>query len=761
MSNQFELSGLKKLYIIILLLVSIKGTNAQSKVASHLKSLEDYESRVLYYDDYPLSIDSLKAELQQNNSNKERLELLMFYLNRQFLYDISIGSDEAKLALKLARSENLRLHESIALNNLATIVSVHDSKEIAHSFADSALVISRQLEDHVLESSIYYTKYVIDLINDDHVSEVMNLLKSVELAEMYATATISNRRQIRLTMYALQWNNFELVENQLKKLNFQELELDQQTQYLIHMGHLYVHKKKHDSARYFFSTALKYSPDKETYFELGKFYQQQRELDSAILLINKSIELMDKRESYFDLRYKALAENFESLGQLEIAEEYLKKRIPESIRLMEKTTEAHSYIDMAQFYYRNGSIDSANIYALKSFQLAEKNNFSESIALSTLLLSQLAEEQDDTETANLYLKKNIVQLELNNELKVINLLKKAEIDREISYWTEIGNQKLQKAKALRNLIIVIAVLTFLLAAVLFILFINKRLAWKIEKTLNKLITEKNDEILAQDEELKATNDELSVLNYKLEERVLDRTNELKSLNERLSIYSQRLEQYAKLTAHNLRGPLANIKGLMNVFNTKHFSGEDMDQTMNKMIKPVEEMDDVIHELSALMDLEIAEEKHQEWVEVEELVDALEKWLFDKSKSDKIQLKRLIAVNSIFVVRHFLERSLQELLINSFNYRNPHKPLVINLHIVKNNRSIEILVEDNGTGIDLKSHGNKMFNLHQRFHETTTGRGVGLYLVKRQIEALDGSVKVRSSPGEGAAFTIDLPQVVES
>lgn len=761
MSNQFELSGLKKLYIIILILIPIIVINAQSKVASHLKSLKDYESRVLYYDNYTISIDSLKVELLSNNNNQERLELLLFFLNRQFLYDISIGKTEAEEALKIARSESLKLHEAIALNNLATIGSVHDSREIAHTFADSALVISRQLGDHVLESSIYYTKYVIDLINDDHVSEVMNLLKSVELAEMYAPAAISNRRQIRLIKYALEWNNFELIENQLKKLKFDELDLEQKTQYLIHKGYTFVHKNKLDSALYYFSSALKYSPDKETYFELGKFYQQHGELDSAIILVQKSIEVMDPRESFFELRYKTLAEIFEAIGDLEKAEDYLKKRIPESIRLAEKTTEALSYVDLAQFLYRNGSLDSANIFAEKSFHLAEKGNYRESIVQSTLLLSQIAEKQGKVATANLYLKKHLTQLEINNELQVINLLKKAEVEKEINYWTEVSNQKLQKAKALRNLILIIAVLSFLLAAVLFILFINKRLAWKIEKTLNKQITEKNDEILAQDQELKATNDELSVLNHKLEDRVLDRTKELKTLNDRLSIYSQRLEQYAKLTAHNLRGPLANIKGLMNVFNTRHFSGEEMDQTMNKMIKPVEEMDDVIHELSALMELEIAEEKHQEWVEMEELVDTLEKWLFDKSKSDKIQLKRLIAVNSVFVVRHFLQRSLQELLINSFNYRNPHKPLVINLHITKNNGNIEILVEDNGTGIDLKSHGNKMFNLHQRFHETTTGRGVGLYLVKRQIEALNGSVKVRSSPGEGAAFTIDLPQVEES
>ena len=71
--------------------------------------------------------------------------------------------------------------------------------------------------------------------------------------------------------------------------------------------------------------------------------------------------------------------------------------------------------------------------------------------------------------------------------------------------------------------------------------------------------------------------------------------------------------------------------------------------------------------------------------------------------------------------------------------------------------VEIVVRDNGIGIDLKQFGDKMFGLYKRFNIHTEGKGLGLFLVKSHVEAMDGIIAVDSRVGEGTSFTIRLKQ----
>ena len=54
-------------------------------------------------------------------------------------------------------------------------------------------------------------------------------------------------------------------------------------------------------------------------------------------------------------------------------------------------------------------------------------------------------------------------------------------------------------------------------------------------------------------------------------------------------------------------------------------------------------------------------------------------------------------------------------------------------------------------MDTQTYKDKLFTLYQRFHTHREGRGLGLYLVKTQIEALGGYVEIKSTVGEGTTF----------
>ena len=62
------------------------------------------------------------------------------------------------------------------------------------------------------------------------------------------------------------------------------------------------------------------------------------------------------------------------------------------------------------------------------------------------------------------------------------------------------------------------------------------------------------------------------------------------------------------------------------------------------------------------------------------------------------------------------------------------------------------------GLDLERYGDSVFKLFKRFHNHVEGRGMGLYLIKAQIESLNGNIQIDSAVGAGTRFEIFLPDV---
>ncbi|HYH05214.1 MAG TPA: ATP-binding protein, partial [Bacillota bacterium] len=64
-------------------------------------------------------------------------------------------------------------------------------------------------------------------------------------------------------------------------------------------------------------------------------------------------------------------------------------------------------------------------------------------------------------------------------------------------------------------------------------------------------------------------------------------------------------------------------------------------------------------------------------------------------------------------------------------------------------------KDNGLGINLEKRGDQVFGLYKRFHHHIEGKGVGLYMVKKQVETLGGKITLTSKVNEGTEFLIEF------
>lgn len=298
---------------------------------------------------------------------------------------------------------------------------------------------------------------------------------------------------------------------------------------------------------------------------------------------------------------------------------------------------------------------------------------------------------------------------------------------------------------------------------------------------NKELHEKQHEIEAQHEELVQHQEEMVAnteqlesayalitkqqevvekYNTNLEALVAEKSSELLNTNEELVKYNNELVQFSYTVSHNLRGPVARLLGLTRLLKiTKELN--ERSQLQNLILKSSEELDEILKDISLIVDIrnEIYRVRERVYFE-DELKKALS--LLDVNIKDEYNFNvDLSSAPSIFGVRPMLQSIIYNLLSNAIKYQSPDRQLQIRIKSYARSGYKTILeVSDNGIGIDLANQQNNIFKLYKRFHTHVSGKGLGLYLVKTQVEALGGEIEVESKVDNGTTFRIIFKQPEE-
>jgi anti-sigma regulatory factor (Ser/Thr protein kinase) len=112
-------------------------------------------------------------------------------------------------------------------------------------------------------------------------------------------------------------------------------------------------------------------------------------------------------------------------------------------------------------------------------------------------------------------------------------------------------------------------------------------------------------------------------------------------------------------------------------------------------------------------------------------------------------------NELYSVQPMVHSILYNLISNAIKYRSPERVPVVAISYREDPQHYIVEVTDNGLGIDLERYKDSLFRLYKRFHFHTEGKGLGLYLVKLQTEALGGTIHVDSEINRYTRFTIFL------
>lgn len=223
--------------------------------------------------------------------------------------------------------------------------------------------------------------------------------------------------------------------------------------------------------------------------------------------------------------------------------------------------------------------------------------------------------------------------------------------------------------------------------------------------------------------------------------------------------NQTLEQFAYIISHNLRAPVANITGLSNIIlNMPDLKQKDYKRCMEGLALSVKKLDDVIIDLNYILQVRSKISEQKERIKFSALVRDIKTSLTTQIQEADVSIRtNFIEINEFFGLKSYLTSIFYNLISNSIKYRNPGEKLIIDIKSELNNGKLSLYFNDNGLGIDMETNGSKIFGLYRKFHTHLEGKGMGLYLVKTQVEILGGKISVSSEVNKGTEFIIVFSQ----
>ena len=222
-------------------------------------------------------------------------------------------------------------------------------------------------------------------------------------------------------------------------------------------------------------------------------------------------------------------------------------------------------------------------------------------------------------------------------------------------------------------------------------------------------------------------------------------------------HNKNLEQFAYIISHNLRSPVANIMGLANlVTNAAQLSEQDFKKCIEGLFTTAQKLDSIISDLNYILQTKREVKESLESVSFGSIMEEVCSLLAEHIAKENISIVTSFKATKIYTVRSYLHSIFLNLITNSIKYRNPDVPNVIQVSTEIIDQNIHIFFSDNGLGIDLRANGDKIFGLYKKFHPHIEVKGMGLYLVKSQVEILGGRISIHSSVNLGTKFDISFP-----
>jgi PAS domain S-box-containing protein len=250
-------------------------------------------------------------------------------------------------------------------------------------------------------------------------------------------------------------------------------------------------------------------------------------------------------------------------------------------------------------------------------------------------------------------------------------------------------------------------------------------------------------------ELAASNIDLSAMN-----------RELTDTNMQLSRANVELDNFIYTASHDLKTPITNIEGLLQVLLADLAAGTRQTDPAREVLAMMQgfviRFQQTLGHLTDISQLQLAHAEPAEEVNLTELIQNVRLDLAPQLDAVGAQLEvDVSACPSLSFSRQNLRRIVYNLLSNAVKYRAPSRPLLVQLRCHRVAGTTVLEIKDNGLGLDARQLS-KLFGIFVRLHPHVPGSGIGLYMVKKIAENAGGNVAVHSQPDVGTTFVVTLP-----
>jgi PAS domain S-box-containing protein len=219
--------------------------------------------------------------------------------------------------------------------------------------------------------------------------------------------------------------------------------------------------------------------------------------------------------------------------------------------------------------------------------------------------------------------------------------------------------------------------------------------------------------------------------------------------------NKRLFNFAHIVSHNLRSHTSNLSLVSELIS----SFEDPEEKLSLLdnIKDIaKSLNDTIEHLNEVVTIQTSINKSKSKVcfddVLNQVIGSIGQIIAKENTTINANFSKLEYINYIPA---YLESIFLNLITNAIKYRHPDRSPVITITSKIEDTKQILEISDNGVGIDMEKFGDKIFGMYKTFHYNKDATGIGLFITKNQIEALNGSISVSSKVNFGSTFKIQF------
>ncbi|GAA0877453.1 hypothetical protein GCM10009119_04210 [Algoriphagus jejuensis] len=222
----------------------------------------------------------------------------------------------------------------------------------------------------------------------------------------------------------------------------------------------------------------------------------------------------------------------------------------------------------------------------------------------------------------------------------------------------------------------------------------------------------------------------------------------------LSQLNQELRQLTYSTSHDLRAPVNNMLAVFELITPAMMPDSEARELMDILKVSGEKLSKTLNHYVDMLKARHSSRATGEKIKLSDCVDAVMDSIRILITGAEAEIRLdFEQVNELDCNRAYMESILLNLITNSIKYAQPGVVPRIRISTRKNQRSTQLMIEDNGLGFDLEKVRPRMFRINQTFHNNQDSKGLGLYLVNYHVTSMGGKIDVESQPNVGTKFTI--------